>query len=254
LLTHLKLYLFLGGMPEVLNDYLQNRDIANVRQIQNEILESYKRDFSKYTDKNLALKTSEVFRSIPYQLAKEKKKFIYSEINKNSRAATYEQAIEWLLKAGLIYVVNNISVAKLPLAGYADNLKFKIYLFDTGLLSAMLNIAPAIVLDTNTLFSEYNGAFTENFAATQLWQHNPDNLYYWTSNSDAEVDFIVEHANEIYPIEVKSGLSRNKKSLQSYAEKFHPKLMFRFSPRNFIVQENFINIPLYAVQRIFSLF
>jgi len=252
LLTHLKLYFLLGGMPEVLNNYLQNHDIATVRQIQNEILESYKRDFSKYTDKNLAIKNSEVWRSIPYQLAKENKKFKYSEIAKNSRAATYEQSIEWLLKAGLIYVAYNISVPKLPLAGYADFTKFKIFLLDTGLLSAMLNIESSIILDNNTLFSEYNGAFTENFVASQLWLQNPNNLYYWTSNSDAEVDFIVQHNSEIYPVEVKSGLSRNKKSLLRYAEKFKPKLLFRFSPRNFICQDNFINIPLYHIQRFFS--
>jgi uncharacterized protein len=252
LLTHLRLYMYLGGMPEVLNEYLKNKDIAISRQIQNEILEAYKRDFSKYTDKNQAIKTSETWNSIPYQLSKEKKKFKYSDISKNSRSKTYELSIEWLNKAGLVHVVNNINVPKLPLSGYADNSKFKIYMHDTGLLGAMLKLTSSIVLEPTGLFSEYNGAFTENFVATQLISSEIGDLYYWASKSDAEVDFIIEKNNKIYPIEVKSGYSRNKKSLQSYSEKYKPELMFRLSPRNFIDQNNFINIPLYNINRIFN--
>jgi uncharacterized protein len=251
LLTYLKLYMFLGGMPEVLNEYLQNKDISVARQIQNEILEAYKRDFSKYTDKNQALKTSETWNSIPYQLAKENKKFKYSLINKNSRSISYEHSIEWLNKAGLIHLVQNISIPKLPLSGYADNSKFKIYLNDTGLLGAMLKLTSSIIIEPTELFSEFNGAFTENYVANQFIYNQISNLYYWTSKSDAEVDFIIEENNTIHPIEVKSGMSRNKKSLISYSEKYNPKLIFRLSPRNFIRQNNFINIPLYAINRIF---
>ncbi len=252
LLSHLKMYLYLGGMPEVLTDYMQNRNIETVRQIQNEILEAYKRDFSKYADKNQAVKTSETWNSIPFQLAKENKKFKYSEISKNSRSSTYEQSIEWLNKASLIHVVKNVSVPKLPLSGYADNSKFKIYMHDTGLLGALLNLSSSIILEPTELFAEYNGAFTENFVANQLICSEISDLYYWTSNSDAEVDFVIEKNNAIYPIEVKSGLSRNKKSLQSYSEKYNPKLKFRLSPRNFVIQDDFINIPLYSVNRIFN--
>ncbi len=246
LLSHLKLHLFLGGMPEVLQNYLQNKDIQTVREIQNEILEAYQRDFSKYSDKWQALKTSEVWNSIPYQLAKEKKKFKYSEISKNSRSSTHEQSIEWLRKAGMINIASNISVPKLPLSGYADNSKFKIYLLDTGLLGAMLKLSPSIILEPTELFSEYNGAFTENFVASEFIAGGAKHLFYWTSNSDAEVDFIIEKDNEIYPVEVKSGLNRNIKSLRSYAEKYKPKLLYRLSPRNFAQSDDFINIPLYA--------
>ncbi|MDF1547892.1 MAG: AAA family ATPase [Bacteroidales bacterium] len=247
LLRHLKMYMFLGGMPEVLQNYLEHKNIETVREIQNEILEAYKRDFSKYTDKNQAIKTSEVWGSIPYQLAKENKKFKFAEVRANSRASSYEQTIEWLSKAGLINIAFNISVPKLPLSGYTDYSKFKIYMLDTGLLGAMLNISSGIILEPTDLFTEYNGAFTENFVSTELVASGFDKLFYWRSKSEAEVDFIIQREESIYPIEVKSGLDRSIKSLRSYADKYKPKLMYRLSPRNFIQSDNFLNIPLYAV-------
>jgi len=247
LLMHLKMYLYLGGMPEVLQDYVENKDIASARKIQNEILETYKRDFSKYTDNIQAIKTSELWHSIPNQLAKENKKFKFSDVRKKARAVTFEQTIEWLKKAGLINVTYNISVPKLPLSGYADYSKFKIYLLDTGLLGAMLNLSSDIIIKPNQLYMEYNGAFIENFVAMELVASGNKELFYWTSKSDAEVDFVTQLQNEIYPLEVKSGTSRNLKSLRSYTDKYKPKLIFRTSPRNFIQDNEFINIPLYAV-------
>ncbi|MBC8415316.1 MAG: ATP-binding protein [Candidatus Cloacimonetes bacterium] len=246
LLLHLKFYLYLGGMPEVLQDYLDNRDINSARKIQTEILEAYKRDFSKYTAKTQAIKNSELWNSIPYQLAKENKKFKYSDVRKKGRTSTYEQTIEWLKNAGLINVVYNIRKPGLPLAGYADYTKFKIYLHDSGLLGAMLNLSSDIIIKPTDLFSEYNGAFMENFVALELVSEGFKNLFYWTSKSDAEVDFILQIGNNIYPLEVKSGLSKNIKSLRSYADKYNPELIFRCSPRNFLQHDNFINIPLYA--------
>lgn len=246
LLSHLRIYLYLGGMPEVLQDYLNNRDINSVRKIQNEILEAYKRDFSKYTVKSQAIKTSEIWNSIPLQLAKENKKFKYSDVQKNARSSTFEQTIEWLNKAGLINVVYNIKVPRLPLAGYIDHSKFKIYLLDTGLLGAMLNLSSNIIIKPTKLFSEYNGAFIENFIASELTSYGFKELFYWTSKSNAEVDFILQKDNNIYPVEVKSGLNRNIKSLRSYSDKYNPKLIYRFSPRNFVQQDDFINLPLYA--------
>ncbi len=247
LIVHLKKYLFLGGMPEVLQSYRENKDIVLAREIQNEILESYMRDFSKYTDKTQAIKTSEVWNSIPYQLAKENKKFKYSDVRKRARSSTFNSTIEWLRKAGLIYLVNNISTPKLPLSGYADNNAFKIYLFDTGLLAAMLNLSSNIIVKGTELFSEYNGAFIENYVANQLTIGGEKELFYWSSKSDAEVDFIIQNDSDIIPIEVKSGLSRNIKSLRSYANKYKPKLIVRTSQRNFILSEDFINLPLYAI-------
>ncbi|MCK4778454.1 MAG: DUF4143 domain-containing protein, partial [Actinomycetia bacterium] len=250
LLKHMKLYLFLGGMPEVLQDYLDNQHIVSVRQIQKEILEAYTRDFSKHTDKSQAIKTAELWHSIPYQLAKENKKFKYSAVRKNARASAFEQTIEWLRKTGLIYVVYNISVPKLPLSGYANLSKFKIYLFDTGLLGAMLDLTSDIIVKPDIFYREYNGAFIENFIATELITAGNKNLFYWTSKSDAEVDFVIQSGNEIFPIEVKSGTNRNIKSLRSYADKYKPEYIFRVSPRNFINDKDFVNIPLYAVSSI----
>jgi len=246
LLSHLKIYLYLGGMPEVLEEYKRSRDIVLARKIQNEILEAYSRDFSKYSDRLQAIKTSEFWHSIPRQLAKENKKFKYSQARKNARTSTFEETIVWLKNAGLINIVYNISTPKLPLSGYADYTKFKVYLLDSGLLGAMLNITSDIIVKSSKLFSEYNGAFIENYVASELVAVGVRDLHYWTSKSDAEVDFILQHHNAIFPLEVKSGLNRNIKSLRSYADKYHPKRIYRTSPRNFTRDDDFVNIPLYA--------
>ncbi|MCK5135702.1 MAG: DUF4143 domain-containing protein [Bacteroidales bacterium] len=246
LLQILKMYLFLGGMPEVVQDYINTSDIASARNIQNDILEAYQRDFSKYTERNQAIKTSEIWNSIPRQLARENKKFKYREVRKDARAVTYEQTTEWLRKAGLIHMVYILSNPKLPLKGYADNLKFKIYMHDTGLLAAMLNLTSDLIIDPTRIFSEYNGAFIENYVAQELISYGHKDLFYWTSRSDAEVDFILQFQNHIYPVEVKSGTSRNIKSLRSYEKKYYPEVLLRISPRNFVQSGNFINLPLYA--------
>jgi len=246
LLDLLKTYLFLGGMPEVIQDYIDNKDIASVRLIQNEILEAYKRDFSKYTKKGQAIKTSEFWNSIPGQLARENKKFKYGDVRKNARSSMYEQTVEWLRKAGLINTVYNISSPKIPLAAYADYSKFKVYLHDVGLLGAELDISSELIVSPTAIFSEFNGAFIENFIAQELVCHGFIKLFYWTSKSDAEVDFVIEEAGQIYPIEVKSGMSRNIKSLRSYADKYKPATIIRSSPRNFVQSGDFVNIPLYA--------
>jgi len=247
LLSHLKNYLYLGGMPEVLQSYITEKDITIARAIQNDILTAYQRDFSKYTEKTQAIRTSELWNSVPNQLAKENKKFKYGDVRKNARSKMYEQTIEWLKNAGLIHLAYNIQAPKIPLAGYADYTKFKIFLLDTGLLGAMLNLTPDIIIKPNELFTEYNGAFIENFVASELLLSENNELYYWTSKSDAEVDFILQISNEVYPLEVKSGISRNLKSIRSYADKYKPKYIFRVSPRNFSQNNEFVNVPLYAV-------
>jgi len=246
LLDQLKIYLFLGGMPEILQDYLDHADISSARKIQNEILEAYKRDFSKYTDGSQAIKTSELWHSIPHQLAKENKKFKYRDVNKKARASTFEQTFEWLKKAGLIHIAYHLNTPKIPLSGYVDHSRFKVYMLDCGLLGAMLNITSDLIIKPTELFREYNGAFIENFIAAEFVTSGIRDLFYWTSKSKAEVDFIVQSGNEIFPVEVKSGTSRNLKSLRSYAGKYNPNYVIRISPRNFIMQNDFINLPLYA--------
>ena len=248
----LKMFMFLGGMPEVIKNYINNRNIKEVRKTQNDILKAYQRDFSKYTEKTQSIKIIELWRSIPNQLAKENKKFKYSNVKQKTRASYYEQAIEWLNSAGLIDITYNINTPKLPISAYTDFNKFKIYTLDTGLLGAMLNISSEIIIKPNILFSEFNGAFTENFVANEIKKINEENLYYWTSKHDAEVDFILQNQNKLYPIEVKSGMSRNKKSLRSYADKYKPEKLIRISPRNFTIDNNFINLPLYAISQIYK--
>ncbi len=246
MIDHLKLYLYLGGMPEVINSYLETGDIATVRLIQKDILKAYDRDFSKYADKNQAIKNSEFWNSIPNQLARENKKFKYRNIKKNARSSMYDQAIEWLRKAGLINIAYNLETPKLPLSAYADFSKFKVYLHDVGLLAAKLNITSNQIVSPNELFKGFNGAFIENFILQELVSAGHEQLYYWTSRSDAEVDFVLNFENNVYPLEVKSGTSRNTKSLQSYASKYDPAKIIRISPRNLTQSNKFINIPLYA--------
>ncbi len=247
LLNYYKLYLFIGGMPEIVADYAEKKDVESVRKIQLEILQAYKRDFSKYATPQQAVKTSEVWQSIPFQLARENKKFKYGDVRKNARSAYYETTIEWLKGAGLVNIAYNVTVPKLPVSGYADYSKFKLYLHDTGLLGAMLNLSSRTIISPEDIYKEYNGAFVENYVAQELAAKGYKPLFYWTSKSDAEVDFVLQFGDKIYPLEVKSGTSLNTKSLKSYADKYHPEMVVRTSPRNFIGSGNFINVPLYAV-------
>ena len=247
MLAHLKLYLFLGGMPEVISEYLENRDIAKARSIQKDILAAYERDFSKYAEKNQAMKTSEFWNSIPRQLARENKKFKYRDIKKSARTYMYEQTIEWLRNSGLILMAYNIETPKIPLSAYADFSKFKVYAHDVGLLAARLNLTSDQIVLPDALFREFNGVFIENFIAQELASAGHSQLFYWTSKSDAEVDFVLEAPNKIYPLEVKSGTSRTTKSLQSYASRYNPDKLYRTSPRNLIQSDKFVNIPLYAI-------
>ena len=250
MLGSMKMYLFLGGMPEVVQEYIDNKDIVAVRKIQNEILQSYQKDFSKYAEARDAIKIAEIWRSIPYQLAKENSKFLYSEVKKNARSSHFEQAIDWLKNAGLIHIVNELRAAKLPLGGYANLGKFKLYLLDTGLLGAMLGLTPEIIIRPDDLYKEYNGAFIENYTCLELVKLLQNEVFYWTSGNEAEVDFILQYNNDIVPIEVKSGSNKNTQSLRFFQSKNKTKYLFRTSPRNFIKSENFINLPLY---RLFAL-
>lgn len=243
----LKLYLYLGGMPEVLRSYLENADIAEARKIQNEILIAYKNDFSKYATADQAVKTAEVWDSIPYQLSRENKKFIYTGVSKKARGSTHALTITWLKNAGLVYPSYHVPVPKLPLTGYSDKTKFKLYLCDTGLLGAMLGLASDIILKPDALFADYNGAFIESFVASELVSTFGPGLYYWSSNGKAEVDFLIQKDNHIYPVEVKSGSSRNLKSLRVYDGMYKPEKVIRISPRIFTREREFFNIPLYGV-------
>lgn len=250
LLRMLRYFLFLGGMPEVVGHYLGHQDVEAVRHIQKEILNAYERDFSKYTSPSGAIRVSEIWRSTPSQLARVTKKFKYSDVQKGGRASRFESAIEWLRKSGLVHQVFNIKTPKLPLSGYADESKFKIYILDTGLLGAMLGLASRTIVMGDKLFSEYSGAFVENFVVTELVKNGFEDLYYWTSASEAEVDLVINHQEKILPLEVKGGMSRRTKSLRVYTAKYNPPRVFRTSPRNFTRDADLTNIPLYAISRL----
>jgi uncharacterized protein len=166
-----------------------------------------------------------------------------------ARSSSYMSAIEWLSKVGLIHLAYNIKTPKLPLSGYSDYSKFKIYFHDTGLLGCMLNLDSKLIIEKDALFSEYNGAFTENFAACEIINSGKDELYYWSSKSDAEIDFII-NGKGVIPVEVKSGYSKHKKSLTAYKEKYNPPYLLRLSPREYIKSDTFINIPIYEAGHI----
>ena len=240
-------YLFIGGMPEVVMYYIESKDFVGVREIQNEILEAYSRDFSKYATPSESIKISEIWRTIPAQLSKENKKFTFSDVKKGSRYGQYSSAIEWLHKAGLIQIVSHISVPKIPLSGYINEKKMKLLLLDTGLLGALLRVHSRTIISPDELFKEYNGAFIENVVGCELAIQYNRELYYWTSNNSAEVDYIIATEFSIIPLEVKSGLHRNIKSLRSYADRYEPQYIYRISPRNFTEDNDFRNIPLYGV-------
>ena len=195
------------------------------------------------------MKITDVWDSIPSQLSKENKKFIFKVIREGARGREYETALQWLMDAGLVYKVLNITTAKLPLSGYSDKNIFKIFMLDSGLLAAMSNISVKSVVEDRGLFSEFYGAFTENYVAQELSKQDY-NLFYWTSSGIAEVDFIVEKDLQVYPLEVKAGMSIRNKSLTIFNDKYKPKHAFRFSLLNLKKDGNIANIPLYLIDRL----
>lgn len=247
LIDNLKMYYFIGGFPEAILQYKKDKDLTKVRVIQNEILTAFTLDFSKYATKSESIKITNTWNSIPSQLSKENKKFKFSEISKHARARDYLETIQWLLDTGLVYKCFNIKTSKLPLSGYREENIFKLYMLDTGLLGAMLNLSLRTIVEGNRLFTEYNGAFTENYVAQELIVNEIKELYYWTSQSSAEVDFIIPFNEEIFPLEVKAGISKKKKSLKVYGEKYHPPILSRSTLMNFKRDNNICNYPLYAI-------
>ena len=252
LVTFLKYYFIIGGMPESVDTYLKTQDFEQVRVVQKEILDAYVLDFAKHAPKEEVMKIMAVWDSIPNQLAKENKKFIFSAIRKSARAREFETSIQWLKEAGLIVKANRISTPKLPLDAYSDKQAFKIFLLDIGLLGTMSKLDPRIILEENRLFQEFKGSLTENFVAIELQDKHFDELYYWTSEGKAEVDFIISTEQHIFPLEVKAGFSKKKKSLLIYDAKFSkeeksPLVLSRTSLRNFAFDGKIINYPLYGI-------
>lgn len=252
LLLVLKKYMYIGGMPEAVRNYAETGSLVAIKAIQKAILDAYELDFAKHAPKEQIMKITEVWSAVPGQLAKENKKFIFSALRSGARGREYETAIQWLTDAGLIYKSYNISVPKLPFSGYSDRNIFKIFLLDVGLLSAMSNISAKSAVEERGLFSEFYGAFTENLVAQALVLQQKQ-LYYWTSEGTAEIDFMIERDLDVYPLEVKAGISKKKKSLLVFKEKYKPKNALRASLMNLKKDGNIINIPLYLIGRLSEL-
>ncbi len=246
----LKTYMFVGGMPEAVNKYVQVNNLEEVRQVQRDILRTYELDFAKHATAADAAKISLIWDIIPSQLAKENKKFIYSVIKESARAREYESAIQWLVDADLILKCYNVSKPGIPLNAYVNHEFFKTYLHDVGLLGAMSQLRAKVLLSGDALFQEYKGALTENFILQSLTNHLGNQLFYWTSEGKAEVDFLVDMGGTPLPIEVKSGRSKQKRSLQVYRDKYTPRLAVRTSPMNMAFDGSLLNIPLYAINEL----
>lgn len=249
LLQLLKLYFFIGGMPEAVAEYVKTEKLSVVREIQLEILNAYERDFAKHAPPHEIMKIMTVWKQVHRQLAKENKKFIFAAIRKSARGRDYEEAIQWLSDAGLIHKSYLVGSPKFPLSAYADNDIFKIFLADVGLLGAQSNLSPQIIIEGDLLFTEFKGALTENYAAQELIATKNKETYYWESEGKAEVDFLLEDKHEIYPLEVKSGASQKKKSLLVYNQKNSPSKLIRATTMNLKHDGDLYNYPLYLISR-----
>ena len=245
----LRLYYFIGGMPEAVSNYIDYKNLDTVRSIQQKILAGYENDFAKHAPNEIVPRIRLVWNALISQLAKENKKFIYGQIKKGGRAKDFETAINWLVDAGLVLKVNRIEKPILPLNAYADFDAFKLFLLDIGLLNAIADLDQIILLEKNNILIEFKGALTEQFVCQQL--KIKKDLYYWTaSNATAEVDFVLQSQNEIIPIEVKAEENLKSKSLKVYVEKYTPKTAIRTSMSKFRQEDWLTNVPLYGVSTI----
>lgn len=243
----LRQYYYVGGMPAVVKDYCEKQNLKSVRDIQNQILADYKRDFSKHVPKEILPKVNIVWNSIPSQLSKENKKFIYSAIKKGGRAKEFENAIQWLIDAGLVYKVLRVSKIEKPLKFYEDFDAFKLFILDLGLLGAMVDVSAKDVLVNNTAFVEYKGTFTEQYVLQELITVKKNIYYYSKENSNLEIDFIIQK-DEVYPIEVKAEENLRSKSLKTVYELNQSLKPCRFSMADYREQDWITNIPLYLAK------
>lgn len=238
----LKYYYFVGGMPEVVVNFAENKDFNEAREIQQRILAAYEQDFSKHAPNEVVPRIRMLWNSIPAQLTKENKKFIYGFIKEGARAKEYELAMLWLTDCGLVHKVHRVSAPNIPLKA------FKLLLLDVGLLSCMVRLKQSVLLEGNDLFVEFKGALTEQYVLQQLKTIKGLETYYWSSErGKAEIDFLVDNGEDIFPIEVKAEVNLHAKSLKAYRDKFQPKLSIRTSMADYKKEDWLLNLPLYAV-------
>lgn len=244
LIELLRQYYYVGGMPEVVKNYVADQDILQVRKTQKQILADYRRDFSKHVPSSLLPKVNMVWDSIPSQLAKENKKFIYGLLKKGGRAKEFEDAIQWLINAGLVYKVNRVSKIESPLKFYEDISAFKLFTVDLGLLGAMVDVPAKEVLINDNMFIEYKGAFTEQYVLQEIIEYGLQPYYYSKENSRLEIDLIVQ-TDEVYPIEVKAEENLKSKSLKTVYDENSKLKAVRFSMCGYKEQDWMTNVPLY---------
>lgn len=251
LTEYLKKYLIIGGMPAAMMEWLTSKDFNQVTRIQQELIAAYQKDFSKHAPKNMVEKIRYIWNSIPSQLAKENKKFVYGLVREGARAREYEDAIMWLCDAGEIIRTHNVSKPDIPLSAYADLKSFKVFLLDVGLLRAMSQISPRVILEGSRIFEEFKGALTEQYVCQELqaFSNSLQTNYYWSSSATSEVDFLVSDGLNVYPLEVKAGVTMNAKSLKIYRDKYSPKWAIRSSLLPYEKNESAktVNIPLYML-------
>ncbi len=243
-----KEYILIGGMPEVAAHYLQHRDIEAAQKIQDEILRAYELDFVKQASKAGSAKIQRVWNSLPSQLARENKKFLYKVLKTGARAREYEEAVQWLIQAGLVYKIARVEKVGVPLKAYEDVAAFKLYVFETGLLLRLAGLNPQTYIDGNQLFTEFKGAIAENFVSQSLSRLYGRSPYYWTSGNKAEIDFVVEQVGNCIPVEVKSGAATKAKSLIEFRKKYEPKLSVRVSNSNLELNKGLLNVPLFYAE------
>jgi predicted AAA+ superfamily ATPase len=244
----LRQYYYTGGMPEVVMSFRQNMDYTDVRQIQNNILLAYEQDFSKHAPAEIVPRIRMLWNSTLAQLAKENKKFIYSAVKKGARAKDFEFSLSWLIDSGLIYKVNRINKAGLPLKAYEDMDAFKLFIVDVGLLAAMGSLDVKTLLDGNTIFEEFKGALTEQYALQQLKTIPNIPIYYWSADkANAEIDFVIQHLSNVVPIEVKAAENLQAKSLKSFKGRYPDSIAVRTSMSDYREEDWLFNVPLYAI-------
>ena len=250
LIDYLKSYIVVGGMPAAVLKWVESRDYFEVENIQRQLIIAYENDFSKHAPRQMVEKIRYIWDSIPSQLAKENKKFVYGLVREGARAREYEDALMWLGDAGETVRTYNVTKPDVPLKVYADLKSFKVFLLDVGLLRCLAGVSPKVILEESRIFEEFKGALTEQYVCQELhaMQHLQSE-YYWTSSSKAEVDFLISDGMSVFPLECKAGFTMNAKSLKSYVERYAPPLALRTSllPYERREDSSYINIPLYML-------
>lgn len=250
----LKQYCYIGGMPEIVQDFVENKDFESVRNLQKEILSAYEEDFTKHIPTNTVAKIRLLWKSIPAQLSKENKKFIYGAAKEGARARDFEAALSWLINSGLVYRVNKITKPDLPITAYEDFNSFKLFVLDVGLLGAMTDLQADTIIDGNRIFEEFKGAIAEQYVLQQFKTIKDLPVFYWSNEtSRAEIDFVIQIKSDVVPVEVKAERNLQAKSLKVYMEKFKPNYAIRTSMADYKKTDNLIDLPLYTLENIKNL-